>query len=136
MGARSLSGLLACLDLHPVPSGGTGEADSGEDVTEFEGRNQRLECHRVFGGQLLGQFIRIASATCPGKAVKSQHAVFAREGPRSSRRWDEKQILVGRELKLPEMSLLLTPTRGRCQSCETNQRHMSYETLDRREATR
>ena len=51
-------------------------------MTEFEGRNQRLEYHRVFGGQLLGQFIRIASATCPGKAVKSQHAVFAREaGP-------------------------------------------------------
>ena len=74
------SDLLACLDLHPVPSGGTGEADSGDDVTGFEGRNQRLEYHRVFGGQLLGQFIRIASATCPGKAVKSQHAVFAREG--------------------------------------------------------
>ena len=74
------SDLLACLDLHPVPSGGTGEADFGDDVTEFEGRNQRLEYHRVFGGQLLGQFIRIASATCPGKAVKSQHAVFAREG--------------------------------------------------------
>ena len=70
------SDLLACLDLHPVPSGGTGE----EGVTEFEGRNQRLEYHRVFGGQLLGQFIQIASTTCPDKAVKSQHAVFAREG--------------------------------------------------------
>ena len=74
------SDLLACLDLHPVPSGGTGEAGLGDDVTEFEGRNQQLEYHRVFGGQLLGQFLRIASATCPGKAVKSQHAVFAREG--------------------------------------------------------
>src|SRR4029450_12340275 len=38
------------------------------------------EYHRVFGGQLLGQFIQIASATCPDKAIKSQHAVFAREG--------------------------------------------------------
>jgi acyl-CoA thioesterase-2 len=74
------SDLLACLDLDPVPSGGTGEERSGEYVTEFEGRNQRLEYHRVFGGQLLGQFIKIASATCPDKAVKSQHAVFAREG--------------------------------------------------------
>jgi len=74
------SDLLACLDLDPVPSGSTGEERSGEYVTEFEGRNQRLEYHRVFGGQLLGQFIRIASATCPDKAVKSQHAVFAREG--------------------------------------------------------
>jgi acyl-CoA thioesterase-2 len=72
--------LLECLDLHPVLSGGTGEERSGDDVTEFEGRNQRLEYHRVFGGQLLGQFIQIARLTCPDKAVKSQHAVFAREG--------------------------------------------------------
>jgi acyl-CoA thioesterase-2 len=72
--------LLACLDPHPVPSGGTGRESSGAATTEFEGRNQRLEYHRVFGGQLLAQFIQIASATCPDKAVKSQHAVFAREG--------------------------------------------------------
>jgi acyl-CoA thioesterase-2 len=70
------SDLLACLDLHPVPSEGTGE----DGVSECEGRNQRLEYHRVFGGQLLGQFIQIASALCPDKSVKSQHAVFAREG--------------------------------------------------------
>jgi acyl-CoA thioesterase-2 len=70
------SDLLACLDLHPGPSGVTGE----DGVTEFEGRNQRLEYHRVFGGQLLAQFIRIASAVCPGKAIKSQHVLFAREG--------------------------------------------------------
>jgi acyl-CoA thioesterase II len=74
------SDLLSCLDLHPVPSTGTGEDVAGDDVTEFEGRNQRLDYHRVFGGQLLGQFIRIASATCPDKDVKSQHTVFTREG--------------------------------------------------------
>jgi acyl-CoA thioesterase-2 len=67
------SDLLACLELTPVASSDTGEA-------VFEGRNQALEYHRVFGGQLLAQFIRIASATSPDKAVKSQHAVFAREG--------------------------------------------------------
>jgi len=72
--------LLACLDPHPAPSGGTGRERSDAATTEFEGRNQRLEYHRVFGGQLLAQFIRIASVTCPDKAVKSQHAVFAREG--------------------------------------------------------
>jgi acyl-CoA thioesterase II len=70
------SDLLACLDVQPVPSGATGR----EVITEFEGRNQHLEYHRVFGGQLLAQFIRIASTLCPDKAVKSQHAVFAREG--------------------------------------------------------
>jgi acyl-CoA thioesterase-2 len=74
------SDLLACLDLHPVPSGGTEVERAGDDVTEFEGRNQQLDYHRVFGGQLLGQFLRIASATCPDKDVKSQHTVFTREG--------------------------------------------------------
>jgi acyl-CoA thioesterase-2 len=62
--------LLACLDI-------AAPADAG---TVFEGRNQQLEYRRVFGGQLLGQFLRIASLMCPDKAVKSQHAVFAKEG--------------------------------------------------------
>jgi acyl-CoA thioesterase II len=74
------SDLLACLDPEPVPSRDTGGEGVGADVTEFEGSNQRLEYHRVFGGQLLAQFIRIATATCPDKDVKSQHAVFSREG--------------------------------------------------------
>jgi acyl-CoA thioesterase-2 len=63
-----------------VPSGGTPEEHAAVDVAEFEGRNQQLDYHRVFGGQLLGQFLRIACLTFPDKAVKSQHAVFAREG--------------------------------------------------------
>jgi acyl-CoA thioesterase-2 len=74
------SDLLACLDLHPLPAGRAGEERAGDDVTEFEGRNQQLDYHRVFGGQLLGQFLRIACLTCPDKAVKSQHTVFTREG--------------------------------------------------------
>jgi hypothetical protein len=63
------SDLLGCLDPAADPDGVT-----------FEGRNQQLEYHRVFGGQLLAQFIQIAALTCPDKAIKSQHAVFAREG--------------------------------------------------------
>ena len=51
-----------------------------QDGSEFEGDCQRLNYHRVFGGQLLGQFVRAARATCPDKAVKSLHAVFAKEG--------------------------------------------------------
>jgi acyl-CoA thioesterase II len=39
------SDLLACLDLHPVPSAGTREAGVDDDVTECEGPNQRLEYH-------------------------------------------------------------------------------------------
>lgn len=46
----------------------------------YEGRNQQLEYHRLFGGQILGQLVQIAGLTCPDKAVKSLHAVFAREG--------------------------------------------------------
>jgi acyl-CoA thioesterase II len=65
--------LLGCLD---ITSTSTGDGDA----VEYDGRNQRLEYHRVFGGQLLGQFLRIAALTCPEKAVKSQHAIFTREG--------------------------------------------------------
>src|SRR6478609_4799088 len=54
---------------------------------------------------------------------------------RSSPRWDEKQTLLDRELKLPEMRLLLTAAPGRCQSYETNSSHLSYATLIHREAT-
>jgi acyl-CoA thioesterase-2 len=63
------SDLLACLDMAVVRSG-----------NHFTARNQTLEYHRVFGGQLLGQFIRAAQLTCPEKSVKSLHAVFPREG--------------------------------------------------------
>jgi acyl-CoA thioesterase-2 len=70
------SDLLSCLELAPDPA----RNHDDTDVAVFEGRNQQLEYHRVFGGQLLGQFIQIASLTCPDKAVKSQHAVFAKEG--------------------------------------------------------
>jgi acyl-CoA thioesterase II len=61
--------LLGCLDLR-----------HGAQDSSYNGASQQLEYHRVFGGQLLGQFIRAASLTCPDKAVKSMHTVFAREG--------------------------------------------------------
>ncbi len=65
--------LLGCLDLCPVP---------GEPCC-FEGRNQKLNYHRLFGGQLLAQFVRAAALSCPGKAVKSVHALFPRAGQAS-----------------------------------------------------
>src|SRR5205823_130915 len=68
------SDLLVCLDLQPAANDVAG-APKG-----FEGRNQRLAYHRVFGGQLLGQFVRAARLTCPDKEVKSVHALFPREG--------------------------------------------------------
>ena len=46
----------------------------------YEGRNQQLGYHRLFGGQLLAQFVRVAQLACPDKAVKSLHALFPRAG--------------------------------------------------------
>jgi acyl-CoA thioesterase-2 len=60
--------LLDCLELRTA----------GDGV--FEGRNQRLDYHRVFGGQLLAQFARAAGLSCPGKTVKSLHVLFPRAG--------------------------------------------------------
>jgi acyl-CoA thioesterase II len=69
--------LLECLQLVPTPRDDTAAATGS---LTFQGRNQQLEYHRVFGGQLLGQLIQAAKAVCPGKMVKSLHTVFAREG--------------------------------------------------------
>jgi len=63
------SDLLACLDIEATRSG-----------NHFTARNQQLEYHRVFGGQLLAQFVRAATLVCPEKSIKSLHAVFPREG--------------------------------------------------------
>lgn len=73
------SDLLACMELQgpsTLPEGG----DSASAPVRFDGRNQRLTYHRLFGGQLLAQFVRAAALTCPGKAVKSLHALFPRAG--------------------------------------------------------
>jgi acyl-CoA thioesterase-2 len=66
--------LLACLDLTPLSGG------DDEPTGSYEGVNQHLEYHRVFGGQILGQFVEAARATCPQKSVKSLHCLFPREG--------------------------------------------------------
>ncbi|MGE2723646.1 acyl-CoA thioesterase [Mycolicibacterium pulveris] len=62
--------LLGCLDI----------TAQGADDGAYQGRNQKLDYYRVFGGQLLAQFLRIASLSYPDKAIKSQHAVFASQG--------------------------------------------------------
>ncbi|MGV9675936.1 acyl-CoA thioesterase [Nocardia sp. NPDC003482] len=49
-------------------------------MDEYEGRNQALAYHRVFGGQLLAQFVRAAALSFPDKSVKSLHVLFPREG--------------------------------------------------------
>ncbi|WP_280463380.1 acyl-CoA thioesterase [Nocardia carnea] len=79
--------LLACMDLRlrstaPQTDDDT-EApapDPQATLSVFEGPNQQLEYHRLFGGQLLAQFLRAAVFACPDKTVKSVHVIFAREG--------------------------------------------------------
>ncbi|SEG85036.1 acyl-CoA thioesterase-2 [Thermomonospora echinospora] len=79
------SDLLACLDLRepaPGPQGGDAQPPQAGDPApvRFEGRNQQLTYHRLFGGQLLAQFARAACLACPDKAVKSLHVLFPRAG--------------------------------------------------------
>ncbi|OBK77700.1 acyl-CoA thioesterase II [Mycobacterium sp. 1274761.0] len=69
--------LLECFQLEPASLDSSGQAPR---PAVFTGRNQQLEYHRLFGGQLLGQLIQAARLVCPDKAVKSLHTVFAREG--------------------------------------------------------
>ena len=61
--------LLTCLELVALPD------DAG-----YEGKNLHLAYHRLFGGQLIGQFIAAAALTCSDKSVKSLHVLFPREG--------------------------------------------------------
>ncbi|GGN36882.1 acyl-CoA thioesterase [Streptomyces fuscichromogenes] len=62
--------LLGCLDL---TAHGTGTGT-------YEGRSQQLSYRRLFGGQFLAQFARAACLAAPGKALKSLHTQFLREG--------------------------------------------------------
>ncbi|BCK55024.1 acyl-CoA thioesterase [Nocardia wallacei] len=65
------SDLVSSLDL---------SAASFTEDAVFEGRNLNLAYHRVFGGQLLAQFARAATAGVTDKSIKSLHAIFVREG--------------------------------------------------------
>ncbi|WP_280259333.1 acyl-CoA thioesterase [Nocardia abscessus] len=74
--------LMSCLDLRLLPSPPRDPTSAPLDGSAcvFEGSNQRLPHQRLFGGQLLGQFVRAASLIRPDKSVKSLHVLFVREG--------------------------------------------------------
>jgi acyl-CoA thioesterase-2 len=67
--------LLTCLELSELTW-----PESEARAAVFEGENLHLSYHQLFGGQLLVQFTRAAALTCPGKTVKSLHALFPKEG--------------------------------------------------------
>ncbi|MGX1809181.1 acyl-CoA thioesterase [Nocardia sp. NPDC055321] len=69
------SELLSCLDLRPM-----GGDPSAATALEFTGPNLRLPHKRIFGGQILAQFVRAAAISRPEKSVKSLHTIFLREG--------------------------------------------------------
>lgn len=69
--------LLACLALRRTDDR---TDDDHHPTVRFEGSNQHLEYHRLFGGQILGQIVRAAALTCPEKDLKSLHVLFPREG--------------------------------------------------------
>ena len=66
--------LLDCLDLRRAP-----DNDAHADA-HYLGRSLPLDYHRLFGGQLLAQFVQAARLTCPDKEVKSLHVQFPRAG--------------------------------------------------------
>jgi len=70
--------LLACLELRALESPQAG-ADASV-AASYEGDNQKLSYHRLFGGQLLAQFVRAACLSHADKSVKSLHALFPRAG--------------------------------------------------------
>ncbi|MFD6399138.1 acyl-CoA thioesterase [Nocardia sp. NPDC060249] len=69
--------LLASLDLGVSPAD---DSDLSPSTTVFEGPHLPLSYRRLFGGQILGQFVRAAELACPDKSVKSIHTLFAKEG--------------------------------------------------------
>lgn len=85
------SDLLTCFDLRHRPTTPQTEADRPEPpparrstLAVFEAPCQQIEHYRLFGGQLLGQFVRAATRACPSKVVKSLHVLFASEGKSDS----------------------------------------------------
>ncbi|MET7768448.1 acyl-CoA thioesterase domain-containing protein [Nocardia sp. NPDC005366] len=74
------SDLLACLDLKEIADDSGATSTGASSPLFFEGPNQQLEYHRLFGGQILGQLMSAARLACPDKTVKSLHTVFPREG--------------------------------------------------------
>lgn len=64
----SLPDLIRCFELEAV------------DPDTWTAPNLEMPYYRVFGGQLLAQACAVASRDADGKAVKSLHVVFPREG--------------------------------------------------------
>ena len=84
--------LLACLALRPA----------GDGVVE--GDDLDIGYHRVFGGQILAQAMVAATGSAPGKAVKSLHVLFPREGDAAApMRYRVRPLQAGRTFATTEV---------------------------------
>jgi acyl-CoA thioesterase-2 len=76
--------LLGCLELRALSAASAHTnaptPGSGGDPLVYEGGNQALGYHRLFGGQLLAQYIQAATLACPTKRVTSLHVLFPSAG--------------------------------------------------------
>lgn len=60
--------LTSCLEVEELRPG------------HYTAPNIEMPYYRIFGGQLLAQAIAVASASAPGKSLKSMHVTFPRPG--------------------------------------------------------
>ncbi|GAA3719975.1 acyl-CoA thioesterase [Gordonia hankookensis] len=81
--------LISVLDLRDCTPIGVGASDRSSATTGatsvptascYRGTNLSLPYRRLFGGQLLAQFVAAAGVASPEKTIRSIHANFLREG--------------------------------------------------------
>lgn len=68
MATVNLASILRCMEVEQI------------GPTTWSAPNVEMDYRRVFGGQLLAQAIALATASAPGKTVRSLSCLFPREG--------------------------------------------------------
>ncbi|MFW0785628.1 acyl-CoA thioesterase domain-containing protein [Gordonia sp. CPCC 206044] len=83
---HELISVLELRDDAPIAVGDRSDGRAGTavatatDVRRYRGANLSLPYRRLFGGQLLAQFVSAAQIASPEKTIRSIHANFLREG--------------------------------------------------------
>ncbi|MFW0793911.1 acyl-CoA thioesterase domain-containing protein [Gordonia sp. CPCC 205515] len=77
---RELLSVLELRDCTPVGVGAGSLSAPPGLTTCYQGANLSLPYRRLFGGQLLAQFVAAAGLASPDKSIRSIHTNFPREG--------------------------------------------------------